>query len=348
MNNFEKEAQRKSVTKAIGRAINPMEWVRQLSSQKYRSLINAVDYIDGQMRKRVLDLKPSLRDQLHQARMAMKNHEYGRVFQYATSILNSVDGVFIEKITDLDELGRRVYNDFSKNNMSEEERRQLEEDLFREPIREKSSEFNPELFIEAGVTQWLQEKMPTKRELEGNLFNKLFNNMNRKQQEAAREALGIAEKTYNLITEAFERLDNERRNIMEYIRLAREYHKNLMLEKSKLKRMYINYFPVETPPQEQTSQQTPQITVTQTPAQNIPLQQNQTELTNAPVEIPNLENPNKESTANDLVHRAKIAIFNGDIGIGVALLVKASEICDEYGDEQRSISLLKSAYNIGK
>ena len=208
MNNFEKKAQQRSMTKAVGRAINPIEWVRQLSSQKYRELIREVDRVDSQMRNKVSSLKPTLRDQLHQARMAMKNHEYRTVFQYATSILNSVDGVFVENMGDLDELGRRVYQEFSKDKMSEEERKQLEEDLFREPFREKSSELKKELVIEAGVTQWLQEKIPTMKELEGNLFNKLFQNIKGKQQEAAREALAIADRTYNLISEAFKRSNN--------------------------------------------------------------------------------------------------------------------------------------------
>ena len=47
-----------------------------------------------------------------------------------------------------------------------------------------------------------------------------------------------------------------------------------------------------------------------------------------------------------MLHRAKIAVFNGDTDIGMALLVKASEICDEIGDEALSISLLKAANDL--
>jgi hypothetical protein len=287
--------------------------------------------------------------------MAMKNHEYRKVFQHATSIINSVDGVFIDKIGELDELGRRIYNDFSKDRMSEEEVKQLEEDLFREPSREKSSELNSEMIIEAGITQWLQEKMPTKRELEGNLFNKLFQNISGKQQEAAREALSIAERSYNLSKEAFERLDAERRNIMEYVKVAREYHRNFGIEKARLKRLYTNYFPAEqTTPQTDPGLQSP----TNTPPP--PPVASQIQLPPAPTTVPKAPIPSstvapvvdptdpKITEANDLVHRAKLAIFNGDVGIGVALLVKASELCDEYGDDQRSISLLKSASNVDR
>jgi len=350
MNNFEKEAQQRSVTKAVGRAVNPMEWVRQLSSKKYRELIWAVDRVDEKMRRRVLDLKPTLRDQLHQARMAMKNHEYRRVFQYATSIINSVDGVFVENMGELDEIGRRVYQDFSKDRMSDEEREQLEEDLFREPFHEKVSELKRELVIEAGITQWLQEKLPTKRELEGNLFNKLFQNIKGKQQEAAREALASAERIYTLITEAFSRLDGERRNIMEYVKLAREYHKNLATEKRKLQKRYVDYFPASEPEVQQPETGTPvpqQIPAAQAPA--APQVPAPAPTPPAVVEPPKPEttpdpnDPNQKTAVNELVNRAKLAIFKGEAGVGIALLVKASEICDEMGDEQRSISLLRSA-----
>jgi hypothetical protein len=359
MNNFEKEAQQRSMTKAVGRAVNPIEWVRQLSSQKYRALIKEVDRVDAYMRNRVLELKPYLKDQLHQARMAMKNHEYRLVFQYATSILNSVDGVFIEKMNDLDAVGRRVYEDFSKDRMSEEERRNLEEDLFREPIREKDSEIKRELVIEAGITQWLQEKMPTKRELEGNLFNKIFQNVKGKQQEAARDALKVAEKSYTIVTEAFERLDDERRNISEYVRLAREYHKNLSLEKFKLRKLYSNHFPPEIkeqkdeePPVEQAPVVMPPVPVpavippTPTTPQSTAQSPAQT-LSAAPDQNTESEDPNKKN-ANDLIQRAKRAVFAGDVGVGIALLVKASELCDEIGDEPRSIGLLKAASGLDK
>lgn len=357
MNNFEKEAQQRSMTKAVGRAVNPIEWVRQLSSQKYRALIKEVDRVDAYMRKRALELNPYLKDQLHQARMAMKNHEYRLVFQYATSILNSVDGVFIEKMNDLEAVGRRVYEAFSKDRMSEEERRNLDEDLFREPIREKDSEIKRELVIEAGITQWLQEKLPTKRELEGNLFNKIFQNVKGKQQEAARDALKVAEKSYALVTEAFERLDDERRNISEYVRLAREYHKNLSLEKLRLRKLYSNHFPPEIKEQENREAPVAQapVVIPPAPAPSTSTTPPSNTLTTSPAQTPSAtpepnaepEDPNKKN-ANDLIQRAKRAVFAGDVGVGIALLVKASELCDDIGDEPRSIGLLKAASGLDK
>jgi hypothetical protein len=277
--------------------------------------------------------------------------------------------VFVEKMGELDELGRRIYNDFSKDRMSEEEKKQLEDDLFREPFQEKSSAIHSELVIEAGITQWLQEKLPTKRELEGNLFNKLFQNIKGKQQEAAREALGIAERTYALVTEAFERLDDERRNIMEYVKLAREYHKNLSMEKRKLQKRYTDYFPAAEPEKpEETAisegQAAPPATtapVTTAPATPPAIAPPTTvpptpppaaappapQPTDKPETPPDPNNPNKKA-ADDLVTRAKRAIFAGDVGVGIALLVKASEIYDEIGDEPRSIGLLKAASDLDR
>jgi hypothetical protein len=218
------------------------------------------------------------------------------------------------------------------------------------------------LVIEAGITQWLQEKIPTRRELEGNLFNKIFQNVKGKQQEAARDALNVAEKSYTLVTEAFSRLDDERRNISEYVKLAREYHKNLSLEKRKLQKLYSNYFPPEIKEQEDAARESPeaQAPVVAPPAAP-PAQVPSTPAAPPPPATPPAvvepseqtppaatalntepEDPNKKK-ANDLIQRAKRAVFAGDVGIGTALLVKASEICDECGDEQSSISILRAA-----
>ena len=349
MNNFEKEAQNISVTKMLGRALNPMEWVRQMSSGKYRRMIAAVDAIDKVMRNNIMRLKPGLRDYLHQARMAMKNREFLKVFQYSNYIIDSVNGVFIDQMDELEALGREIYSEFSNDKMDELERQQLEEELgVRKP---RVASIEPELIIEAGVTQWLQEKIPTRKEIEGNLFDKIFRNMQGKQQEAARQALAIAERTYELIQTAFDTLDNERRNIVEYVRLAKDYQRKLGIEKDRLKKMYINYFPAQPvePQQTNTTEPLPQTPppspVQTTPAIGPAVSPTTTQVTT--VEAPQTQPKPGEAAAKksvlDLLGRAKIAMKSGNNGIASALLATASEICDEYGDEQRSISLLKMA-----
>lgn len=247
MNNFEKFSQKRSVTRMIGQALNPLEWARQMSSSKYRSLIEAVDWIDRAMRTNIIRQKPTLRDYIHQARMALKNREYRKVFQYSSNIIDSVSSVFDEQINQVEELGRDVFREFSQDTMDEEERLQLEQQLgINKP---KAAEYLPELSAEAGVGQWLKEKLPTKKEIEGALFDKLFRNLQGKQQEAARQALIIAERIYEWIDPAFDALDSNRRNIVEYVRLVREDQKKLSVEKERLKKMYINYFSVPDPVQ---------------------------------------------------------------------------------------------------
>jgi hypothetical protein len=346
MNNFEKEAQKRSVTKMLGRSLNPMEWIRQMSSSKYRRLIAAVDAVDKAMRDNITRLKPSLRDQLHQARMAMKNRDFLRVFQYANSILDSVNGVFIDQIDELDTIGSEIYSEFSQNTMDDFERQQLEEQLGVRKVPRVAASPDPELIIEAGVTQWLQEKIPTKKELEGVLFDKIFKNIQGKQQNAAREAMAIAESTYALIDQAFAVLDDNRRNIMEYVRLAREYQKKLGNEKEHLKRMYIANFPAEPAKPAEVSQ--PQITPpAAAPTSPVPP---------TPPPVPSAGpilsgNPPSQKAAkdvNDMIANARTAILNGHVGIGTALLAQASELCDQLGDEQRSISLLKTAVDLDR
>ena len=348
MNNFEKEAQKRSVTKMFGRALNPMEWIRQMSSGKYRRLIAAVDAVDKTMRDNVMRLKPDLRERLHQARMAMKNRDFLRVFQYTNSILDSVNGVFIDQIDELDAIGREIYSEFSQNTMDEFDRQQLEEQLGIRKVPRIATSPNPELVIEAGVTQWLQEKIPTKKELEGVLFDKIFRNMQGKQQNAAREAMAIAEGTYALIDQAFAVLDDNRRNIMEYVRLAREYQKKLAIEKEHLKRMYVTYFPSEPvkpaevpqPPVTPPPVVAPE-TTTQPVAPSVPPSA-------GPILPGNPPNPKAAKAINDMIVSARTAILNGRVGIGTALLAQASELCDQLGDEQRSIGLLKVAADLDR
>lgn len=253
MNNFEKEAQKRSVTRMLGRAINPMEWVRQMSSSKYRRMITAVDSIDKVIRDNITRLKPDLRERLHQARMAFKNRDLRRVFQHTTEILDTINGVFIDQIDELDAISNELLQEFSQSTMDEYDRQQLEQQLgiYRTP---KAASSNSELVIEAGITQWIQEKIPTKKEIEGTLFDKIFRNMQGKQVESARQALSIAERAYESVDQIFDTLDANRRNIAEYVRLARDYQRRIGVEKERLKRMYFLYFPPETtqpqPPQQ--------------------------------------------------------------------------------------------------
>jgi hypothetical protein len=352
MHNFEKEAQQRSVTKAVGRALNPMEWIRQLSSREYRELIAAVDRVDKVMRNRIAYLKPSLRDNLHQARMAMKNREFRKVFQYSNAIIDSVSGVFIEQTDELTQISNRVAEEFSRDKMEDWEKNILEQEL---GVRKASIN---DLVVEAGVTQWLKEQIPTRKEIEGTLFDKIFRNMQGKQQEAARQALSIAERAYLLIKEAFDALDNERRNIVEYVKLARKYQNKLTAEKEQLKRMYTKYFLTEEPkPPINTGEQ-----------QNLQSSQAPAPVPQAPVPVPpvapvpevpytpNLPpgeehffdeqvvrtDPDQQVIASLFIQVQK-AIKNKDNGIASSLLVKASEMYDNVGDEEKSIKLLRAA-----
>jgi hypothetical protein len=346
MHNFEKEAQQRSMTKAVGRALNPMEWIRQLSSREYRELIVAVDRVDEVMRNRISYLKPSLRDNLHQARMAMKNREFRKVFQYSNAIIDSVSGVFIEQTDELTQISNRVAEEFSRDKMEDWEKNILEQEL---GVRKASIN---DLVVEAGVTQWLKEQIPTRKEIEGTLFDKIFRNMQGKQQEAARQALSIAERTYLLIKEAFDALDNERRNIVEYVKLARKYQNKLTAEKEQLKRMYTKYFLTEEPKPpintgEQQNLQNPQAPAPVPPNAPAPSTPAPTQNTVAPnvsnQQVPPVEeDPNRQVIASLFIQVQK-AIKNKDNGIASSLLVKASEMYDNVGDEEKSIKLLRAA-----
>src|SRR5690606_13073196 len=109
MDDFTKNAQKRSVTNTLGFTLNPMEWVRQISSEKYRRLIAEIDSVDKSMRETALQLQPTAREMLHNARMAFKNREYRRVFKYSFDILDSVYNIFEARIDELEKIGREVY-----------------------------------------------------------------------------------------------------------------------------------------------------------------------------------------------------------------------------------------------
>jgi hypothetical protein len=138
---------------------------------------------------------------------------------------------------------------------------------------------------------------------------------------------------------------------MEYVRLAREYQKKLANEKEHLKRIYVTYFPAESPAtQVKTAPETtppPAIPPT-TPPVTSPIQPATPPPAAGPI-LPGSPPTQKAAKAiNDMVSDARKSILNGNVGIGTALLAKASELCDEIGDEQRSIGLLKVAADLDR
>jgi len=358
---IEKEAQSRSVTNMLGRALNPMEWVRYYGFSDYRRLYDAITELDTSMRTAVKERDPDIRTALHEARMAMKNREFPKVLYYALKLIQSVDGIF--DVSKIEEITSEIFTkeqEASQGSITDEQRQEMEGALGQGPLQgqaqfptEASLEILlrasavPELISEAGAIQWLQENVPTARQMKGNILDRIFRNKAGKQKEAAKEALRLAEQVYGFIKTFFDKLDSARTDFNKYISTVKYYQGLFAKYKARLSVLYQANFAGIAPAKEEGSEIPPAITpipaaTTATPpvAVTPPVAETVTE--------PVAEAKPKRSGIIDLVGRAKIAARAGDFGIAAALLVKASEIYDNYDDEDKSIELLVQAENLLK
>jgi hypothetical protein len=394
---MEKEAQRRSVTKSIGRAINPAEWFRNMSGE-YREVSQLIDEIDKDMRDKALQNDPGMREAIHEARMAMKNREFPKTFYYAWQLIKAVEGIFTKDIHKLERLSKRIINEFYAESLTPSQLRELHRN-FGQGSKEikvpKNSNLEvllyaaaaPELISEgANPVQWLQENIPSYRQLKGDLLDRIFRNRMGKQKEAARLALSVAEKAYKSIKEVFSKLDSARRDFSTYISIAQKYQERFEALKEELSVIYQEHFsdlvPSNKPEKkEQKTEQSrkcwncganavagapcsecgaeemrsaeapPAVPVVESPQPAGTKNPNPGPLVDN-VTVPNITNKEEEEKTKaaelivELVSKARNALEQSDRGLAAALLAKASEICDDYGNEEESIVLLKAASDL--
>lgn len=369
---IEKEAQGRSITNMLGRALNPMEWVRYYGFSEYRRLYDAVTELDTSMRAAVKERDPDIRTSLHEARMAMKNREFPKVLYYALKLIQSVDGIF--DVSKIEEITSEIFTkeqEASQSSITDEQRQEMEEALGERPLQgqaqfptEASLEILlrasavPELISEAGAIQWLQENIPTAKQMKGNILDRIFRNKAGKQKEAAKEALRLAEQAYSSIKTLFDKLDAARTDFNKYISTVKYYQGLFAKYKGRLSALYQANFSGIVPAKKEVSEAPPAETPATTappveaPPATAPAPAPATTPAKAPAKPKRRQKkPEMASAAEvviDLVGRAKLAAKDGDFGIASALLVKASEIYDHYDNEEKSIELLIAAEKLLK
>ncbi len=369
---IEKEAQGRSITNMLGRALNPMEWVRYYGFSEYRRLYDAVTELDTSMRAAVKERDPDIRTSLHEARMAMKNREFPKVLYYALKLIQSVDGIF--DVSKIEEITSEIFTkeqEASQSSITDEQRQEMEEALGERPLQgqaqfptEASLEILlrasavPELISEAGAIQWLQENIPTAKQMKGNILDRIFRNKAGKQKEAAKEALRLAEQAYSSIKTLFDKLDAARTDFNKYISTVKYYQGLFAKYKARLSALYQANFSGIVPAKKEVSEAPPAETPATTappveaPPATAPAPAPATTPAKAPAKPKRRQKkPEMASAAEvviDLVGRAKLAAKDGDFGIASALLVKASEIYDNYDNEEKSIELLIAAEKLLK
>jgi hypothetical protein len=401
---LEKEAQRKSLVNMLGRKLNPMEHARYLFSRKYRDVYNKIKEIDSDMREIALSSDPGIRESLHEARMAFKNREYPRVIYHAWKILESVDGIF-SQVDELEKIRESIMEEFygEGTKLSDEEIRQMNTALGKKPLAQKpvqmpataNLEFllyttaapsldlsSAEMIKQAGPIQWFQENIPSYRQMEGALLDRIFRNKMGKQREASKQALRIAEKVYGSIKDVFKQLDTARTDFSSYVTIAKRYKDRFDQQKAELSTLYQSQFADIVPDMSQYNKDK----IENKPAQPQPAQpqpaQPQSVQESIPVEYTSIqygtEKPiQEEPPSSDAVmeqdeeeppltmrseqlvgnaakqvlqlwKRAKIEAKNGNRGISAALLVMASEICDDNDDAIDAKRLIQAAERVLK
>jgi hypothetical protein len=179
--------------------------------------------------------------------------------------------------------------------------------------------------------------------MKGNILDRIFRNKAGKQKEAAKEALRLAEQVYGSIKTFFDKLDSARTDFNKYISTVKYYQGLFAKYKARLSVLYQANFAGIAPAKEEGSEIPPAIIPP--PAEAPPA----TTPPPATATVPVVTEPVVSAAGIiDLVGRAKLAARAGDFGIAAALLVKASEIYDNYDNEEKSIELLVQAENLLK
>lgn len=382
---MEKEAQRKSILKGLGRALNPMEHVRYYGSSAYREIYDAVTSVDNQMREAVTSQKQDIKNYLHEARMSLKNRDYAKVMYYAWKVIGILDGIF-GNVGSLSKTRDRVITEHYKSGLSQEELADMNKQLggSQTPLKNTpvqmptNAEFEALLYATgapeaglvsfAGPAQWFQENIPTFRQMESSLLERLFKNQMGKQRESAVAALRLAEKSYESVKDMFRKLDSARTDPNKYIKIAEKYQKFFSDQNAQLRVMYaanfrdtVNRLMSEkaAPSTTDNTESAPKPATTQPAAPSAPSSPPPANIGN-PVSQPSTQVSEQEPLGTDdsdwwkeqraaaaivvhLIKRAEQAAAAGDKGIASALLVKASEICDDNGATVQSISLMEAA-----
>lgn len=387
---LEKEAQQRNLLKQIWRQ-NPMEQIRYHGFESYRRVYDAITDVDNDIRDVAKAEKQEFRDMIHQARMAMKNREYPKVMYYAYKVFELVDGIFY-RIKDLIDLRKEMISDYyEQSGMGQDELAEMERGLGKKPNQKSDLAKGPvqvpkaadlkvllyttaapepgTLLTEATAQQWIQENMPSYRQMEGSILDRIFRNKMGKQKEAARQALRMAERLFSSVPEVFKKLDSARTDFSVYVGTAEKFQQDHQKQKDQLAALYQEHFaqtvdemreqtPAEQVPVAQVSVDSDEaarqadIATTVEPDPGAAAAQGDVEAQQAAeqaaqeaagqVAQQQQVQPAQTTAAYvvELVQRAKFAARDGDRRKAGALLIKASEICDEHGAEEQATNLL--------
>lgn len=265
MDGIDKKAQARNVFKQVGRALNPMEYIRYYGYDSYQRVYDEITTVDTQMRDEAKQQKPEMRESIHQARMAMKNREYPKAMYYSWKVIEALENIF-NPVSTLENIRKDMLAEFyDSQGLGQGELASMHETLRKkEPATSSDNQTvtssdlrrllyttaapDPELITqahlvsEAGPVEWLKENIPTHRQMEGAMLDKIFRNRMGKQKEAARKALRIAENSLKTMKDIFSQLDTHRTDFSAYLETAKRFQDRISTFKQDLSQMYQEHF----------------------------------------------------------------------------------------------------------
>lgn len=254
MDEIDKLAQARNVFKQLGRTLNPMEYIRYHGYDSYRRVYDEITLVDNEMRQEAKSAKQDMNDFIHQARMAMKNREYPKVMYYAWQVIESLDRIS-DPVNRLENLQKEMISEYyNEQNIGNKEISEMHKSLSTKDVKSSDMrkllyataapniELTANLISKAGPIQWLKENIPTYRQMEGSMLDRIFRNKLHNQKEAARKALRIAERAFQTMKDVFVQLDTYRTEFSSYLDTAKRFQSKISSFKQEISNMYQDNF----------------------------------------------------------------------------------------------------------
>jgi hypothetical protein len=364
------------ITKEAGK-----NWIKYLMVEEYAEIFDRLNEIYENINAKIKERDPNIDDLVHNARMGMKDREYPKVLFNAWQIVESLEGIFEEvyKAYDLkNEMIKKYYKEHGGLAPY-----QIEQ------LREMHSKFTPkkasapvellrigaipdfELMSEAGVSSWIQERLPSFKGMKGAIFEKFLSNTVGKLRFGAQQALSLAEITRKDVKAMAAKLKKYRDDLMSFVNVCHEYQQKFETNKNTIANIYKEHFseflstvePQKTEIQKSPawSQPAPVQPIPAAPAQqpqSIPDLEPLPPPTqpNVEVEEPNIEIDEDEektvppTTASkkllSLVKEAEQNLKEGNTAYAAYLFATASDICTDKTLSDKLFITAKSIENV--
>lgn len=365
------------ITKEAGK-----NWIKYLMVEEYAEIFDRLNEIYENINAKIKERDPNIDDLVHSARMGMKDREYPKVLFNAWQIVESLDGIFqeVHKAYDLkNEMIKKYYKEHG--GLAPYQIEQLREMHSKIPTKKSSAPVELlrvgaipdfELMSEAGVSSWIQERLPSFKGMKGAIFEKFLSNTVGKLRFGAQQALSLAEATRKDVKTMASKLKKYRDDLMSFVNVCHEYQQKFETNKTTIANIYKEHFseflstvepqrtetqpaPAWSRPQETVLQpsQKPVVPVSAPPIPDLepPVPPPQVDVEEPDVEIDEDEEATVPPTTASkkllsLVKEAEQNLKEGNTAYAAYLFATASDICTDKALSDKLFITAKSIENV--